>query len=107
MTIDLASLQSRDGARRVFARPGGGVMLPHIPSLGPLASSLCGFPLFVFAFVGREGAWDKAARDPNDEMVSAGLTPDNIRKWEYLTGIQGQNETVSHENRFLFPLQEL
>nr|AIW62930.1 malate dehydrogenase [Saccharina japonica] len=42
----------------------------------------------------REGAWDKAARDPNDEMVSAGLTPDNIRKWEYLTGIQGQNETL-------------
>lgn len=42
----------------------------------------------------REGAWDKAARDPNDEMVSAGLTPDNIRKWEYLKGIQAQNETV-------------
>lgn len=44
--------------------------------------------------VSREGAWDKAARDPNDEMVQAGLTPDNIRKWEYLKGIQGQNETV-------------
>ncbi|CAM9795216.1 unnamed protein product [Pylaiella littoralis] len=42
----------------------------------------------------REGAWDKAARDPNDEMVQAGLTPDNIRKWEYLKGIQGQNETL-------------
>ncbi|CAN0147411.1 unnamed protein product [Ascophyllum nodosum] len=42
----------------------------------------------------REGAWDKAARDPNDEMVSAGLTPDNIRKWEFLTGIQGENETL-------------
>nr|AIT70123.1 malic enzyme [Desmarestia viridis] len=42
----------------------------------------------------REGAWDKAARDPNDEMVSAGLTPDNIRKWEYLKGIQAQNETL-------------
>lgn len=42
----------------------------------------------------REGAWDKAARDPNDEMVSAGLTPDNIRKWQYLTGIQSQNETL-------------
>lgn len=27
-------------------------------------------------------------------MVQAGLTPDNIRKWEYLKGIQGQNETV-------------
>ncbi|CAB1119012.1 unnamed protein product [Ectocarpus sp. CCAP 1310/34] len=42
----------------------------------------------------REGSWDKAARDPNDEMVHAGLTPDNIRKWEYLKGIQGQNETL-------------
>ncbi|CBN77654.1 malate dehydrogenase [Ectocarpus siliculosus] len=42
----------------------------------------------------REGSWDKAARDPNDEMVQAGLTPDNIRKWEYLKGIQGQNETL-------------
>lgn len=54
------------------------------------------FVLFLFlnmVYV-REGAWDKAARDPNDEMVSAGLTPDNIRKWEYLTGVQGQNETV-------------
>ncbi|CAN0414032.1 unnamed protein product, partial [Hapterophycus canaliculatus] len=46
--------------------------------------------------VRREGAWDKAARDPNDEMVQAGLTPDNIRKWEYLKGIQGQNETVGY-----------
>lgn len=45
----------------------------------------------------REGAWDKAARDPNDEMVSAGLTPDNIRKWEYLKSIQGQNETVKNK----------
>lgn len=65
------------------------------------------FPLrvstFYFAFVGREGAWDKAARDPNDEMVSAGLTPDNIRKWEYLTGIQGQNETVGDEDRLINP----
>lgn len=57
------------------------------------------FPFGVFCFcfrwrVDREGAWDKAARDPNDEMVQAGLTPDNIRKWEYLKGIQGQNETV-------------
>ena len=26
MTIDLASLQSRDGARQVFAGPGGGVL---------------------------------------------------------------------------------
>eukprot|EP00903_Cladosiphon_okamuranus_P012961 g12100.t1 len=42
----------------------------------------------------REGAWDKAAKDPNDEMVQAGLTPDNIRKWEYLKGIQAQNETL-------------
>nr|AIT70130.1 malic enzyme [Dictyopteris undulata] len=42
----------------------------------------------------REGAWDKAARDPDDEMVSAGLTPDNIRKWEYITSILSQNETL-------------
>ena len=48
----------------------------------------------ILSWLVREGAWDKAARDPNDEMVSAGLTPDNIRKWEFLTGIQGQNETV-------------
>ena len=53
--------------------------------------NLMDFLAFRFS---REGAWDKAARDPNDEMVSAGLTPDNIRKWEFLTGIQGENETV-------------
>ena len=29
MTIDLASLQSRDGARRVFAGPGGGDVRKH------------------------------------------------------------------------------
>ncbi|CAM9608631.1 unnamed protein product, partial [Choristocarpus tenellus] len=42
----------------------------------------------------REGVWDKAAKDPNDEMVSAGLTPDNIRKWQYLNTVQGYNQTV-------------
>lgn len=35
-------------------------------------------------------------------MVQAGLTPDNIRKWEYLKGIQGQNETVRVPCSFAF-----
>lgn len=42
----------------------------------------------------REGMWDQAARDPGDEMIKAGLTPDNIRKWRFLSDIQENNETL-------------
>ncbi|CAM9116094.1 unnamed protein product [Chrysoparadoxa australica] len=42
----------------------------------------------------REGVWDQAARDPNDEMVQAGLEADNIRKWRFLSELQDYNETL-------------
>eukprot|EP00953_Heterococcus_sp_UTEX-ZZ885_P011727 6785-Heterococcus_DN1.PRE.2 len=42
----------------------------------------------------RQGICDRAAKDPDDEMIRAGLTPDNIRKWRFLSGIQDWNETL-------------
>ena len=42
----------------------------------------------------REGWATRAANEPEDEIIKSGVSPDNIRKWTVLQGLQDRNETL-------------
>jgi len=37
---------------------------------------------------------DRAEREPDDEIIKSGVSPDNIRKWKVLQSVQDRNETL-------------
>ena len=42
----------------------------------------------------RQGWADRAAQEPDDEIIKSGVNPDNIRKWKVLQSVQDRNETL-------------
>ncbi len=42
----------------------------------------------------RRGWAARAAQEPEDEIIRSGVSPDNIRKWNVLQGVQDRNETL-------------
>jgi len=42
----------------------------------------------------RSGWAERAEREPDDEIIKSGVSPDNIRKWKVLQSVQDRNETL-------------
>lgn len=40
----------------------------------------------------------RAEKDPEDEIIKSGVSPDNIRKWKVLQSVQDRNETLFYKS---------